>query len=181
MRMRQNNNENAGLTYYQQDFQVMGAASAFDLTGWKTDPVFQSIATAMYAKVGKRLNTRDMIPLTVNPSYIPDFIRKYMELAVINDEAFTMKRLDSFWLPMMEKQGYNLTIARALFVAFDELHKDGLVPMRMWKPEPKAAPEVSSEGNGGFTIMGQRLNWWVLGGIGLAVAAVGGFIVMKKR
>lgn len=172
---KQANNENEGLSYYQSDFQMLSGLPPI-VQDALNDPQFTVVTSTLYTKVlGSNLTTMQKAQMTINPSYIPDFVRDYMEIVSINQEAYTAARLDNYWIPAMQKKGYDPAIAKVIFKEFAALHAKGIVPQFIWMPEAKVV-DVSGAGNGGG-LFSDGPNWLLIGGIGVGILAVGGLAI----
>lgn len=184
LRFKHNRNENAGLSFYNSDFQVLSGLPPV-ISDIMANPQFRVVTTSLSAMLlaDKELTGMQKASASAQVSYTSDFVRDYMNASIIEDKAFMLPELDGFWVPLFQRKGYDPIIARRLFIHFNELFKKGVVTRDIWKPSPKTVQtekERNSKTGAGAGVTSGNKTWLYLG-IGAGVLVLGSaFFLMRK-
>lgn len=175
---RHSQNENEGLSYYQASFNTL--SGVVDVGDIFSKPEFNAVSAALYASVIEELSWTQRGQITFYPSYIPDWLRAYMEIASSTRESYTPERRD-YWLSQMSQRGFIPEINKEIFDEFYKLFQRGLVPRMIWLPDQKSVQAPSGNGGAGGTRAPSGLPWGIILPIGgAAILGVGALFILKK-
>lgn len=182
MRYQQFANENQGLSYFDEEKATVGGLGELSLGNMVSNLPFKGVATAIYGDLlsSSKLNAWQKVNISVPGSYVPDMLRKYMNMVRVNRKAYSPSAYESYWLPAFVDAGFDPNITKAFFDKFYSLYRQGAVLQSIWYPDASSKGDNGGSGNGGTGNGGGMSTGTMLAiGLGVVGAGVGLWLALK--
>ena len=173
-------NENQGLSFYEEKRDVSMGLSGLDFGGIIGDAAFNGVATALGVYIFQNVGTLKKATITASPSYVPDMLRLYMETVSSNRKAYAPADYEKFWLPLYVQKGFDPEIVKLFFERFYGMNGQGLVPRGIWFPSPQSSNKLLEQTTGAPVPEGGISTGAVLGiGAGVIAGITGLYLAFK--